>query len=96
MILSGLKGYNVSILAYGQTASGKTHTIGGNAENPGLIVLTAKELFNNLNYQKSVEDSKKIQICADFSNENLAQRSTRISISYLEIYNENVNDLLDA
>jgi hypothetical protein len=30
MIHNALKGYNVTILAYGQTSSGKTHTISGN------------------------------------------------------------------
>ena len=37
MIHNALKGYNVTILAYGQTNSGKTHTISGNANSPGLI-----------------------------------------------------------
>lgn len=30
MVNNALKGYNVTILAYGQTSSGKTHTITGN------------------------------------------------------------------
>jgi kinesin family protein 18/19 len=42
MLYNALKGYNVTILAYGQTSSGKTHTISGTNEHPGLIVLTAK------------------------------------------------------
>lgn len=45
MIQDALKGYNVTILAYGQTSSGKTHTIVGTDDFPGLIVLAAKSLF---------------------------------------------------
>jgi Kinesin motor domain len=41
MLYNALKGYNVTILAYGQTSSGKTHTISGTSESPGLIGLTA-------------------------------------------------------
>lgn len=50
MIMNALKGYNVTILAYGQTCSGKTYTISGNSHSPGIISLTADELFKSLNY----------------------------------------------
>lgn len=50
MIINAVNGYNVTILAYGQTCSGKTFTISGNQESPGLISLTANELFKGLNY----------------------------------------------
>ena len=52
---NALKGYNVTVLAYGQTSSGKTHTIRGNMEAPGIIPLTAKELFRTIEYLKSPE-----------------------------------------
>ena len=35
MIRSCADGYNVCLLAYGQTSSGKTHTMMGPAEDPG-------------------------------------------------------------
>jgi len=40
-----LAGYNGAILAFGQTASGKTHTILGSAADPGLIPRSMERLF---------------------------------------------------
>ena len=45
LVLSALSGYNVTIFAYGQTSSGKTFTMRGNDENPGIIPLAMMELF---------------------------------------------------
>lgn len=39
---------NATIFAYGQTASGKTHTMRGNEASPGLIPLSIAELFQNI------------------------------------------------
>ena len=44
-IESAVKGINVTIFAYGQTSSGKTFTMRGTEENPGLIPLTISEIF---------------------------------------------------
>ena len=38
VITSCVDGYNVCILAYGQTSSGKTYTMQGPADNPGVNV----------------------------------------------------------
>jgi centromeric protein E len=38
-------GFNSTIFAYGQTSSGKTHTMRGTCQEPGLIPLGIKELF---------------------------------------------------
>ncbi len=95
MLYNALKGYNVTILAYGQTSSGKTHTISGTNECPGLIVLTANSLFKNLKYLVTPEGINSMP--APHNNEvNFTERRTHVTISYLEIYNENVNDLLDG
>ena len=42
-----LAGYNGAILAFGQTASGKTHTILGSALDPGLIPRSMERLFHD-------------------------------------------------
>ncbi|WWC70214.1 uncharacterized protein I206_104164 [Kwoniella pini CBS 10737] len=47
-----LDGYNATVFAYGATGCGKTHTISGTEEQPGIIVRTMKELFD------LVEDTK--------------------------------------
>jgi kinesin family protein 18/19 len=37
---SVLDGYNATVFAYGATGCGKTHTITGTAQQPGIIFLT--------------------------------------------------------
>ncbi|KAG4303418.1 hypothetical protein PCANB_000277 [Pneumocystis canis] len=70
-----LEGYNATVFAYGATGCGKTHTISGSPEDPGIIFLTMKELFDKMT---SLADEKIIEI----------------NLSYLEIYNETIRDLL--
>ncbi|KAI0509143.1 kinesin motor domain-containing protein [Xylaria bambusicola] len=72
---SVLDGYNATVFAYGATGCGKTHTITGTTQMPGIIFLTMQELF------------EKINDCRD-------EKHTEITLSYLEIYNETIRDLL--
>ncbi|KAK0736019.1 P-loop containing nucleoside triphosphate hydrolase protein [Apiosordaria backusii] len=72
---SVLDGYNATVFAYGATGCGKTHTITGTPQSPGIIFLTMQELF------------EKIQERSD-------EKHTEITLSYLEIYNETIRDLL--
>ncbi|WVW83912.1 hypothetical protein I302_105934 [Kwoniella bestiolae CBS 10118] len=52
-LLAGvLDGYNATVFAYGATGCGKTHTISGTEDEPGIIVRTMRELFD------LVEDTK--------------------------------------
>ncbi|WVO16278.1 hypothetical protein L204_103953 [Cryptococcus depauperatus] len=41
-----LDGYNATVFAYGATGCGKTHTISGTEEQPGIIIRTMRELFD--------------------------------------------------
>ncbi|XP_049849938.1 kinesin-related protein 4-like [Schistocerca gregaria] len=52
---SVVQGINGTIFTYGQTASGKTFTMCGDDQNPGIILLVAQKLFN---YVKSLPDQK--------------------------------------
>lgn len=70
-----VKGFNGSVMAYGQTASGKTHTMIGTPENPGLIRMAANHIF---------------RLIENIYND----RNYIIRCSYVELYNEKVNDLL--
>ena len=69
-----VNGFNATVFAYGATGAGKTYTMLGDEENPGIMSLTFGELF------------KKIKT---YSN-----RDYLIKLWYLEIYNENIKDLL--
>ncbi|KAL9280885.1 unnamed protein product [Arabidopsis thaliana] len=46
ILRSALDGHNVCVLAYGQTGTGKTFTMDGTSEQPGLAPRAIKELFN--------------------------------------------------
>ncbi|KAL1843983.1 hypothetical protein VTJ49DRAFT_6387 [Mycothermus thermophilus] len=70
-----LDGYNATVFAYGATGCGKTHTITGTAQQPGIIFLTMQELFEKIEERKD-------------------EKITEVSLSYLEIYNETIRDLL--
>ncbi|BEI80502.1 hypothetical protein CcaverHIS002_0110310 [Cutaneotrichosporon cavernicola] len=47
-VLSAMEGYNAVIFAYGQTASGKTFTLTGAPQSPGIIPLAIADLFQQI------------------------------------------------
>ena len=75
-ILEGVvEGFNGTIFAYGSTGAGKTYTMLGETQNPGLMLLTFNYLFSLI--------------------EELSEtREFNVKLSYLEIYNEVIKDLL--
>ncbi|XP_066173954.1 centromere-associated protein E [Sylvia atricapilla] len=74
IIQSAVQGYNGTIFAYGQTASGKTYTMMGNEDSMGIIPKAIQHVF-------------KI-IC------EIPDREFLLRVSYMEIYNETITDLL--
>ncbi|XP_043842946.1 kinesin-like protein KIFC3 isoform X2 [Dromiciops gliroides] len=48
LITSCIDGYNVCIFAYGQTGAGKTYTMEGTVENPGINQRALQLLFNEV------------------------------------------------
>ena len=73
-----LEGFNGTILAYGQTSSGKTFTMQGVADNPeyeGIIPRIVKYIFNKVEQIRSEEISYTVKI------------------SMVELYNEKFKDL---
>ena len=43
-----LDGYNGTIFCYGQTNSGKTHTMLGNSLDPGILTCSIGDIFSNI------------------------------------------------
>lgn len=72
------EGYHTCIFAYGQTGSGKSYTMMGTPDNPGLIPRTCEDLFE--------------RIAAAHNEESGVAYNVRVS--YFEVYNEHVRDLL--
>ncbi|KAG7932406.1 hypothetical protein KL934_003849 [Ogataea polymorpha] len=80
MLAQILAGYNCTVFAYGQTGTGKTHTMVGDlgvhhnrlSTDAGIIPRSVHKLFERL---KSVPDYS-------------------VKVSFIELYNENIRDLL--
>lgn len=54
IIRSALDGHNVCMLAYGQTGTGKTYTMEGTTESPGIIPRVLQELFHLSSLDSSI------------------------------------------
>lgn len=77
IVNSVLEGYNGTIFAYGQTGTGKTHTMegyGGDPTQAGIIPQSFEHVFG------AIQAS--------------ANRQYLVRASFLEIYNEEIRDLL--
>ncbi|XP_075443841.1 kinesin-1 heavy chain [Ascaphus truei] len=75
-----LEGYNGTIFAYGQTSSGKTHTMEGklhDTDGMGIIPRIVQDIFN---YIYSMDENLEFHI----------------KVSYYEIYLDKIRDLLDV
>ena len=46
LLNAALDGYNATLLAYGQTGAGKTHTIMGQGQDPGVVMRLVAQLFD--------------------------------------------------
>ncbi|PSS24881.1 Kinesin-like protein [Actinidia chinensis var. chinensis] len=53
ILRSALDGHNVCILAYGQTGTGKTFTMDGTNDSPGLVLRALKDLFRQASFDSS-------------------------------------------
>eukprot|EP00070_Physeter_catodon_P006932 XP_007114879.2 centromere-associated protein E isoform X4 [Physeter catodon] len=74
IIDSAIQGYNGTIFAYGQTASGKTYTMSGSQDYLGVIPRAIHDIFQKI--------------------KKFPDREFLLRVSYMEIYNETITDLL--
>ena len=51
-----LGGVNATVFAYGATGSGKTHTMVGRADDPGLMILSLRDVFRGIEREKRAND----------------------------------------
>lgn len=81
LIQSMIRGNNICIIAYGQTCTGKTYTIQGpqSGSQPGMALRAAKELFEILDL---------------YDKDKPKNSQSKLSLSIIEIYNENIYNLL--
>jgi hypothetical protein len=79
MVDNTLNGYNSTLLAYGVTGTGKTHTVFG-------------DIYKESNREKGVSTYSIDYLFSQISQ--IEDYAFNVKISYLEIYNEQVIDLL--
>ena len=104
-----LGGYNATVIAYGQTGSGKTYTMGSEAgglvednsgnlsDNVGLIPRFVSDLFASLVQRREASEKALLR---NWVGDNAPKQSVslidfRVSASFLEVYGEDIYDLLD-
>ncbi|KAK0053203.1 kinesin-like protein KIF28P, partial [Biomphalaria pfeifferi] len=73
------EGFNSTLFAYGQTGSGKSWSIVGYGINKGVVPLFCENIFKGIDEKKKSGDKTEFEV----------------TFSMLEIYNEQVRDLLD-
>jgi len=78
MVGAALHGVNISVLAYGQTGSGKTYTMEGTEDEFGIVPRVIAEAFSEL----------------DMRQERGVVATYEGQVSFLQLYNERVLDLL--
>ncbi|KAJ0160706.1 Kinesin-like protein KIF21B [Colletotrichum tanaceti] len=102
-----IQGYNVSLMAYGQSGAGKSYTMGtsgpseqGDVEMMGVIPRAATALFEKLDGPKkqanrgSMSQLRSPQRYSGQGPSSSAEKNWSLKATYLEIYNEQLRDLL--
>ncbi|PWY94264.1 kinesin family protein [Aspergillus sclerotioniger CBS 115572] len=109
-VSSFLQGYNVSILAYGQSGAGKSYTMGTSGPSEqhdprsmGIIPRAAQLLFEKLegppkpnrNSGTGLRTPSRYSISSTSSfGKASAEKNWQLKATYVEIYNEHLRDLL--
>uniref|UniRef100_A0A8C4HG12 Kinesin motor domain-containing protein n=1 Tax=Dicentrarchus labrax TaxID=13489 RepID=A0A8C4HG12_DICLA len=83
LVESLVDGYNATVFCYGQTGSGKTYTLGGGGnlavESGGIIDRVAQDVFFLLGEKRKNSDGVE----------------ATVRVSYMELYREELRDLLE-
>ncbi|UJR37400.1 hypothetical protein I4U23_030105 [Adineta vaga] len=101
VVKHAFEGYNACIFAYGQTGSGKSYTMMGTHTDRGIIPRLCQAMLDQIENEIKQEinnNSEMKLITNEKINDILSLKfssSYRIEVSYFEIYNERVRDLLN-
>ena len=101
-----LRGGIATVFAYGATGSGKTHTMVGKRDDPGMMMRSIRDVFDGVGRMNEERKRKTREgRCAGTENiddeeeeeeeEEEGRKGTlEVRCSYVEVYNENLFDLL--
>ncbi|ORE02049.1 kinesin-domain-containing protein [Rhizopus microsporus var. microsporus] len=121
LIQDALDGNNALIFAYGVTNSGKTYTVMGKPEDPGLVPRSLSLIFNSIDQYKSEtklkpamhsatvaydnpeEENRHLLTLCNVQEQSISDQKINVDttfeygiwISFIEVYNEQIFDLLD-
>lgn len=88
--------------AYGQTSSGKTFTMNGSERDPGIIHRAVEDIFERIQMVLPSLVVHKVDALSTVKSIftkffvlilQMSDREFLIRVSYMEIYNEEINDL---
>ncbi|CAN4091095.1 unnamed protein product [Withania somnifera] len=83
--IDGVKlGDKCTIMMYGPTGAGKSHTMFGSVKMPGIVYRSLKDILGGGNEENEENSEKKVGV------------GTFVHVTVLEIYNEEIYDLLST
>ena len=91
VVTQALDGFNCTIFAYGQTGSGKSHSMMGSGDNLGIVPRLNEDLWGRIFELQSKAPTPAMQK----PGESKAGTEYMVTVSFLEIYNEEIKDLLN-
>ncbi|CAL5423099.1 unnamed protein product [Camellia sinensis] len=96
IVAAAVRGFNGTVFAYGQTNSGKTHTMRGSTSEPGVIPHAVRDLFDSIQETRCCFTVHCFRDDGQLLNWTFLDmdREFLLRMSYMEIYNEEINDLL--
>ena len=95
MIQHYIQGVNISIVAIGSSESGKSYTLCGSGNDPGVVQFFIDGLFNTLDRKENDdEEENEAEEEQKSKHENETAKNYSLRMQFIEIVNEGVNDLL--
>ena len=96
VVTQALDGFNCTVFAYGQTGSGKSYSMMGYGEDHGIIPKLNDDLWSRVGTLKNKRERESLKH-EDGSAEAkaLGKQDFLVTVSFLEIYNEELKDLLN-
>jgi hypothetical protein len=90
LLVKAFDGFNGTIFAYGQTGSGKTFSMMGSDTNQGMVPRLNEQMWVMMR-----EKLDQIAATAESSGEGKGDTQFMMTVSFLEVYNEEIKDLLN-